>query len=83
MADNRTFENKPKVLLAQMLEMKSQSTGHNYFSGFIGNVRLVMFRDRDFEIDLSKPSILDRWNVFVEEAPSKSRTTARSGGGKP
>jgi hypothetical protein len=68
----------PRVKLASLTERKAAATGAIYFSGFIGNVRLLMFRDRDWSFDPSRPDALQGWTLFVEEATPADKAKRRA-----
>jgi hypothetical protein len=68
----------PRIKLASLTERKAAATGAIYFSGLMGNVRLLMFRDRDWAFDPSRPDALQGWALFIDEATVANRAKQRA-----
>jgi hypothetical protein len=79
MSNTPSYQNKPKIPFASMREYKSRSSGDHYYMGYLGKIKLLMFRDRDFVPDPEKSSALDSWVLYVTEAdPKPSNDDGRS-----
>lgn len=59
--------NGPKVPLLRLWE-RTSANGNRYFSGYMGQASVVMFRDDKAEGD--NPV----WQVYVSEAPNNRRS---------
>lgn len=70
----------PRLELMKLEERKSAS-GSVYYSGFWGGIRVVMFPDRTFEHDPSRPAVLGRWSVLAEQAPPRPPRSKGGNGG--
>lgn len=66
-------DHRPIVRLATVHKRKS-SKGNEYFSGFMGDAMLLLFRDSDADSDRWG----EAWKVLVQERPRK-----RADGGRP
>lgn len=68
--------NGSRVKLMQLREYKSDRTGATYFSGFLGNAKVVVLRDDRAELTGRETA---RWNVLLEEqAPREARQSSGS-----
>lgn len=63
MAEERQY--KPLVKLTGLYENVSKRTGDTYFSGYLGNVKVVVLRDKNAE--QGKPG----WSLCVQEKDPK------------
>ena len=63
MAEQRT--QKPLVKLTGMYENTSQRTGDVYFAGYLGNAKIMLFRDKNAEP--GKPT----WSLCLQEKDPK------------
>lgn len=70
--------NTSRVKLMQLREYKSDRTGATYFSGFLGNAKVVMLRDDRAELTGRETA---RWNVLLEE--QEPRETRQASGRSP
>ena len=69
-----------KIPMMRLYERRSKSTGLTYFSARLGDLRLVIFRDRDE--DVSEAELFGaeaRWTCFVSPADQgyRERVEAR------
>lgn len=70
--------NRPRLVLTELREYRSERTGNTYFSGYLGKARVVMLRDERAECTGKEVA---RWNVLLEEPePREDRQNRASGG---
>lgn len=68
---------RPRLLLTELREYRSERTGNTYFSGYLGKARVVMLRDERSEITGKEVA---RWSVLLEEPePREGRDGPSSG----
>jgi hypothetical protein len=59
------------VKLAELWQRKSAKTGKTYFSGFLGDVQVLMFRGG--EITRPNAEVVQTWRLFVQERDPERR----------
>lgn len=69
MAEQRAF--KPLVKLTGMYENISKTSGDTYFVGFLGNAKIMLFRDKNAE--QGKPG----WNLCLQEKETQAGSEPR------
>ena len=58
-----------KIPFLKLYERRSKSTGLTYFSARLGDLRLVIFRDRDEDVnEADLYGAVARWTAFVSPA---------------
>ncbi len=58
-----------KLPFLKLYERRSKSTGLTYFSARLGDLRLVIFRDRDEDVsEADLYGAVARWSAFVSPA---------------
>jgi hypothetical protein len=63
------------VKLAEMWQRKSAKTGKTYFSGFMGDVQLLMFRGE--EITRDNGEVVQTWRLLCQERDPERRPQQR------
>lgn len=69
--------NRPRLVLTELREYKSDRTGATYFAGYLGRARVVMLRDDRAEITGREVA---RWSVLLEEPQPREERQAPAGG---
>lgn len=69
--------NRPRLVLTELREYRSERTGNTYFSGYLGKARVVMLRDERAECTGKEVA---RWNVLLEEPEPREDREARTSG---
>jgi hypothetical protein len=69
--------NRPRLVLTELREYRSERTGNTYFSGYLGKARVVMLRDERAECTGKEVA---RWNVVLEEPEPREDREARTNG---
>lgn len=69
--------NRPRLVLTELREYKSDRTGATYFAGYLGKARVVMLRDDRAEITGREVA---RWNVLLEAPQPREERQAPAGG---
>ncbi len=69
---------RPRLVLTELREYRSERTGATYFAGYLGKARVVMLRDDRAEITGKEVA---RWNVLLEEPQAREERQAPAGGG--
>src|SRR5688572_8395349 len=67
-----TEARSPRVRLTALWERRSKD-GKQYFSGYLGNARLLIFRDDRSE---APDGAVALWDVYLEQAPPKRHARA-------
>ncbi|MEN3238908.1 hypothetical protein PUR29_36345 [Methylobacterium ajmalii] len=70
--------NRPRLVLTELREYRSERTGATYFAGYLGKARVVMLRDDRAEITGREVA---RWNILLEEPQPREEPQAPAGGG--
>ncbi|MBF0439382.1 MAG: hypothetical protein HQL93_09705 [Magnetococcales bacterium] len=68
------YARKPLVKLTGMYQNTAKNSGETYFSGFLGNSKIMLFRDKNAEE--GKPG----WNLCVQEKDPPKPDQAQGGG---
>lgn len=68
---------RPRLVLTELREYRSERTGSTYFAGYLGKARVVMLRDERAEITGKEVA---RWNLLVEEPEPREGRQDRAGG---
>jgi hypothetical protein len=69
--------NRPRLVLTELREYRSERTGNTYFSGYLGKARVVMLRDERAQCTGKEVA---RWNVLLEEPEPREDREARAHG---
>jgi hypothetical protein len=70
--------NRPRLVLTELREYRSDRTGATYFAGYLGKTRVVMLRDDRAELTGREVA---RWSVLLEEPqPREERQAPTSSG---
>ncbi len=69
--------NRPRLVLTELREYRSERTGATYFAGYLGKARVVMLRDDRAECTGKEVA---RWNVLLEESEPRDGRQDRAGG---
>ncbi len=70
--------NRPRLVLTELREYKSDRTGATYFAGYLGRARVVMLLDDRAEITGKEVA---RWSILLEEPQPREERQAPAGGG--
>lgn len=69
----------PKVRLAEMRQYRA-SNGKMYLTGYLGRVKLLLFRDDSAECSGNEVA---KWSLFIEETPPRDKDGAGQKTSKP
>jgi phage protein D len=67
--------NRPRLVLTELREYRSDRTGATYFAGYLGKTRVVMLR-----AELTGREVA-RWSVLLEEPQPREERQAPTGSG--
>lgn len=70
----------PRVKLARLSEFVSKSSGRPYWSGFLGNVKVVAITSTD---EPTVPGSVGLLDLFIEAAPSRLPKPASASNARP
>ena len=68
--------NRPRLVLTELREYRSDRTGATYFAGYLGKARVVMLRDDRAELTGREVA---RWSVLLEEPQPREKRQAPAG----
>ncbi|GJD65554.1 hypothetical protein [Methylobacterium frigidaeris] len=68
--------NRPRLVLTELREYRSDRTGATYFAGYLGKTRVVMLRDDRAELTGREVA---RWGVLLEEPQPREERQAATG----
>ena len=66
-----TAPNGRLVKICELWQRKSSKTGKTYFSGFMGDVQVLMFRGG--EVTRPNGEVVQTWRLFVQERDPERR----------
>lgn len=70
--------NRPRLVLTELREYRSDRTGATYFAGSLGKTRVVMLRDDRAELTGREVA---RWSMLLEEPQPREERQAPAGSG--